>query len=410
MITGLLQKAGETKKANKEAIAKEKIQVEVAGSYGLNGKIDIDNLNTNLEKISGLVFNGDRLSDLNKIKQLPALVTLDGYTFRIKEFGSVDKVIWLDNEDGSYTNTINGKTINVGDRVLYEEKLGTITLTSDSQLIKDLKTYSGNVDESQNTDTTIIQDKTMQWRILDVKDEKIRLVSATSTISKIGLYNYNGYNNAVYLLDKTCDTLYSVNEIGKAQNLKIEDIEEKINITQFDYNQYENSNVNTGKYGGTKEYTSNLKYPNIYKNEVGCKLIDTLNNSGNTLKISEQASLIDGRSTATNILKTTQTYWKKEISKMDFKDFKDSNSKYYTLFINNGSNHSTYWLSSRCVDCGNNSADFNIYNVGGEKVKSSVMVNGGGVSIGSICAFRPVIILEPNVQLTENTIDGWRIQ
>ena len=37
---GLLQKATSAKEENEEAIALEKIKVEVAGSYGLDGKID----------------------------------------------------------------------------------------------------------------------------------------------------------------------------------------------------------------------------------------------------------------------------------------------------------------------------------------------------------------------------------
>lgn len=310
----------------------------------------------------------------------------------------------------SEEKTIIVREPQVGDTFKYETILNkaenAVNSTKKAQLISDLGTYSGNTDSGQNTDSSVVRDS-LTWKVLDVKDGKIRLISATSTISKIGLYNYNGYNNAVYLLDKACDTLYSIDGVGKAQNLKIEDIEEHLT---YDYTQYANSNVDTGKYGGTKEYTSNLKYPNIYKNEVGCKLIDTENNIGNTVKLSEQASLIDGRSTATNILKTTQTYWNKEISKTDFKDLKDSYSKYYTLFINNGSNHSTYWLSSRCVDCGVQSADFNVYNVGGGKVKCTVMVNGGGVSIGSVYTFRPVVSLKSDVKLELNSSDEWIIE
>ena len=66
---GLLQKATNAKQANEEASALEKIQVEVAGSYGLDGKIDIENqLNQNLKRINGLTYNDNEidLNDANK--------------------------------------------------------------------------------------------------------------------------------------------------------------------------------------------------------------------------------------------------------------------------------------------------------------------------------------------------------
>ena len=56
---GLLQKATTAKQANEEAAALEKIKVEVAGSYGLDGKIDIGQLNTNLKRISGLKYKNN---------------------------------------------------------------------------------------------------------------------------------------------------------------------------------------------------------------------------------------------------------------------------------------------------------------------------------------------------------------
>ena len=87
----MLQKATTAKQTNEEATALEKIQVEVSGSYGLDGKIDIGQLNTNLKRISGLKYKGNTLSDLNKIDVLPATVELDGYKYEIEDNGAVSK-------------------------------------------------------------------------------------------------------------------------------------------------------------------------------------------------------------------------------------------------------------------------------------------------------------------------------
>lgn len=93
MITGLLTKAGDAKQANEIATAQEKIQAEVAGSYGLDGRIDIEQLNTNLKRINGLKYNDKDIilegDNKNIIAELPAEVSLDEYNFFIDENGNV---------------------------------------------------------------------------------------------------------------------------------------------------------------------------------------------------------------------------------------------------------------------------------------------------------------------------------
>ena len=314
-----------------------------------------------------------------------------------------------DNKTSTNTLKINEwiEKLDVGDLVDYETELAktenAVNSTKKAELISDLGTYSGNTDTSQNTDSSVVRDS-LTWKVLDVKDGKIRLISTVPTTSKIRLYGENGYNNAVYLIDKACDTLYSIDGIGKAQNLKIEDIEGKINTTQFDYTQYANSNVDTGKYGGTKEYTSNLQYPKIYASEIGCKAVATADNTGNTLGLSEQTSSVTGKSTATNRLKTTQTYWYNSMASTDFTD-----SKYYTLFINNGSNLETYWLSSRCVYCYSNFARFFVRRVYGGGVGNYHMFDSCGNADGLTCAFRPVVTLSSDVKIGDKVDGVWQM-
>ena len=86
---GLLQKATTAKQANEEAAALEKIKVEVAGSYGLDGKIDIGQLNTNLKRISGLKYKNNELIDTNIIDEFPVVVKLNDYMFEINDEGEV---------------------------------------------------------------------------------------------------------------------------------------------------------------------------------------------------------------------------------------------------------------------------------------------------------------------------------
>ncbi|MBP3830897.1 MAG: hypothetical protein ILA02_00710 [Clostridia bacterium] len=69
---GILNRAAEAKKNTETASTKEQIQIEVLGSYGTDGKLDMNTLKTNLEKI-GATVNGEN----------PLTVTLNGQTFTV---------------------------------------------------------------------------------------------------------------------------------------------------------------------------------------------------------------------------------------------------------------------------------------------------------------------------------------
>ena len=91
MITGengILTKANNSKNETAKAAAKEKVQTEVMASYGTDGKIDLNQLNKNLQNISGIKYNGSAISDSNKIANLPATVTVDGYNVKIEANGT----------------------------------------------------------------------------------------------------------------------------------------------------------------------------------------------------------------------------------------------------------------------------------------------------------------------------------
>lgn len=88
---GILNQAGKAKEKTTEADAIEIVKVEVLGSYGTDGNIDIDQLNKNLKNINGLIYGEEEFSDTNKIASLPATVTLNGYEIAIKGNGEVAK-------------------------------------------------------------------------------------------------------------------------------------------------------------------------------------------------------------------------------------------------------------------------------------------------------------------------------
>ena len=87
---GILNQAGKAKDKTTEAESIERVQIEVAGSFENDGKIDVDELNENLKNIEGLTYKGNALSDSNKIT-LPATVTVNGYDIQITSNGGVRK-------------------------------------------------------------------------------------------------------------------------------------------------------------------------------------------------------------------------------------------------------------------------------------------------------------------------------
>ena len=323
-------------------------------------------------------------------KQKSEDATLDQNTKLDEYENELDK--YLPEQGGEkLVEKVNDGTIKVGDFISY-----TPDEASTKDILQELATYSCL--EYENPTSTLTQEidkKTgLKWRVLDVKDGKVRLISDRPTTSTIKLFGPKGYNNAVYLLDKTCKNLYNNSNLASnVQNLKIEDIQDHL---AYDYKQYPNSNVDTGKYGGTKEYTTHKNYPNIFAKEKtgwvnGIK--------GTELNLSEQTTPIDEiNTTANEKIKITQTYWDKIMSANDFDG--ENKEMYYKLFINNGSNYQTYWMSSRCVYAGSDGAYFRVCHVNSETVNARGLYNSYGNEAAYDYSFRPVITLNSNVQVT----------
>ena len=280
-----------------------------------------------------------------------------------------------DKKEEKLIDKVNDGTIKIGDYVKY-----TPDTASTDSILQELNTYSGS---DKNTTSTLTQES-LNWRVLDIKDGQVRLISELPTTSTITLSSYNGYNNAVKLLDDTCSTLYTNKQLAsKVQNIKIEDIQEK--MVETDYSKFDSN------YGKTLTPT-NKYYANILTKEKEQKVNGT---AGKELGLSEQTELINQTTkTQATSLEVKYTYWDKAMVTNDFKD-----SKYYELFINNGSNYSTYWMSSRCIDYPSGGARFNISRVHSGDVRASSLYNTNGAEYSDVNAFRPVITLNSNVQI-----------
>ena len=293
--------------------------------------------------------------------------------------------------------------VNVGDYEKYIPDTVTITDSEETtdekytQLLSYLSIYSGNTDKSYNTSSTITQETSLNWRVLDkITDEDgkvyVRLISETPTTSQVRLYGCNGYNNAVYLIDKMCNTLYNNSTYAKeVQNLKIEDIVKymKIKPTLSD----------------TTVSPSLKKYPIILEQEKNQILTIGEETTNGTLDVSEQNEPIDQPTPQTATSWNLKiTYWDEIMSEDSFTD-----PKYNNLFIKNneGSNYSTYFMSSRCVALISGSAYYLVNCVDDGQATATGFYFPIVGDYGRILAFRPVITLNADVMIDEeNSGDG----
>lgn len=285
---------------------------------------------------------------------------------------------------------VNSGEVAIGSYIKYEpDEVSEETINN---LITELGTYSGS---NENTKSTLAQEK-LSWRVLDVKDGQVRLISEVPTTSPITLFGYNGYNNAVKLLDDTCSTLYNNSKLAnKAQNLKIEDVQDKMK-------EKDNTKINSNY--GQRFTPDNKYYPSLLLKEKEQKVTVGENTTiGLELDLSEQNSFINQvEKMQSNTLDVKSTFWNKLMASEEF-----DSSKYYELFINNGENFNTYWMSSRCIDADSKRANFCVHLESFGYVRAYALYSSYGDEFSYAYAFRPVITLNSNVQIdTANSGNG----
>ena len=339
---------------------------------------------------TGLFSRAKQVDQVSKEKQEEENTTLETYENEIDKYlGKNNGETPNEPKEKTMTDMVNDKTIKIGDYVKY-----TPDKASTGDILKELSTYSGSTENTSSTLTQEIdKDTGLNWRVLDVKDGQVRLISDKPTTSKIALNGYNGYNNAVKLLDDTCSSLYTNSKLtSKVQNLKIEDIQNK--MTEKDY-----TKINS-EYG--KIYSSTTKYyPNILLKEKEQIVNGT---TGTKLGLSEQEELINQTKKAQVDSWTVKyNFWGKAMNEDDFLD-----DIYYKLFINNENNYSTYWMSSRCTLSYNEIVRFSVRLVNNSSsIGATHLYLSSDVEISISNSFRPVITLNSNVQIdTENSGDG----
>ena len=292
-----------------------------------------------------------------------------------------------------------------------------------------LQTVASGFVTSGNTNMSITN-----WKVLSIDEDnaKVELISTAPSPGIVYLGQAQGYNNAVYLLNKACNELYgrTITKGGaqytiEGRNLNIDDIEKRMTDTALATAHTYGSTATWGN--TTNAYTSSNYYPTIYAQEVDSKingnaLTGTLNlwtkqttpihrndgvselQSDGTTTTSKTTT--DGKVKATASIQPKQTFWYKDNTFMQtaFKateeekenginDGSNQTANYNLLMTNGSGSTATYWLASRWVDLDSSSCLFCVGMVyGGDVAGQYTCKSDGGTGFVSR-ALRPVVSL-----------------
>ena len=408
---GILGKANEAKTTNDEEKAKEQIKIAVMGSYGDDGKLNYDDLKQNLGQIG--------ITGLPDTASYPLKVTLDGVKATIKENGEVEF----------------GKTIEVGDYVDYNPTLGANT--------GDL-TYTSTTDKTgassdQEFNAATYKSAGYGWRVLGVKNGKIRLISEEFIgpgkdkeiyIGNRTYYNLKGqkgYINGIEELNKISGIFGHGKGAEKATSITVEDINE---ITGY--------NPETAKDGKGQFYEYGNKV--TYTRGEGSALSSSATNgktwSGteSTFNYYDKASKTFKALTSGNI-QITSTYYEyepttlgtdrlakplqgvdengtfNEIYKMIFGDWERTEKNgYYRNFTGTGT-EPRYWLASDYAYAYGSTVGWGLRYVYEGDVYYSSLCESYGYEYSRSFGVRPVVSLKSDISLEWNDTAGeWKIK
>ena len=334
--------------------------------------------------------------------QVPYAVTENG-TYKFTVTGTVNGTTYTKEVSvtvNQFKNSIlNDINIKIGDSVNYTyDPAGSYSLSS---------TYSGSSDQ------TIAQTTGLTWKVLNVDKENdtVDIISTNPTSSTVYFKNILGYNNGPYLMNEICKAQYSNKTLGvNARSINLLDMEKHLTspgITARNAYQYDSS---TAKYGTTKTYPSNTKYPSLYANQKGAgpnvsSITPSDITKGNDPYEESKPIVPKGTTEPTNDstygtgrpLTVTQTYYNISIN--------DTNYGTASTVLANGT---PFWVAARYVYADSDLATFGL-RFAGTNSFGYVMFFSYGSTGGAYCALRPVVSLPSSLLTGEQTNGAWNL-
>ena len=338
--------------------------------------------------------------------KVPYAVTENG-TYKFTVTGTVNGTAYTKEVSvtvNQFKNSIlEDINIKIGDSVNYTyDSAGSYSLSS---------TYSG-----YSSNQTIAQTTGLTWKVLNVDKENdtVDIISTNPTSSTVNFYNILGYNNGPYLMNEICKAQYSNKTLGvNARSINLLDMEKHLTspgITARNAYQYDSS---TAKYGKTKTYTSNTKYPSLYANQKGAgpniteaeaskKITQPKTDAGNdpyeeSKAIAKTEPTTDQTSGTGSPLTVTQTYYNIPINDTNY-------GTAYSILANG----TPFWVAARYVDTNSSNATFGL-RFAGTGTYGYRMFRSDGSTHGNDFALRPVVSLPSSLLTGEQTNGAWNL-
>ena len=336
------------------------------------------------------------------------------------------KVPYAVTENGTYkftvTGTVNGTTytkevsvtvnqfknsiledinIKIGDSVNYTyDSAGSYSLSS---------TYSG-----YSSSQTIAQTTGLTWKVLNVDKENdtVDIISTNPTSSTVYFKGILGYNNGPYFMNEICKAQYSNKTLGvEARNINLLDMEKHLTPTGIkSRNEYNKGDSTYAKYGTTKTYTSNTKYPSLYANQKGAgPNVSTISQpditKGNDPYEESKPIVPKNTTEPTNDstygtgspLTVTQTYYNISI-----------NNTNYGTASSILANSTYFWVAARYVGTSSSTAIFGL-RFARTDTYGGYMFFSGGDTDGINYALRPIVSLPSWLLTGEPTNGAWNL-
>ena len=282
--------------------------------------------------------------------QVPYAVTENG-TYKFTVTGTVNGTAYTKEVSvtvNQFKNSIlEDINIKIGDSVNYTYDTASSSYTLESK-------YSG-----YGSNQTIAQTTGLTWKVLNVDKENdtVDIISTNPTSSTVNFYNILGYNNGPYFMNEICKAQYSNKTLGvNARSINLLDMEKHLTAAGIAARNAYSSNV---KYGTTKTYTSNTKYPSLYANQKGAgpnvsSITPSDTTKGNdpyeeSKPIATTEPTTDNTSGTGNPLTVTQTFYYIPIN--------DTNYGTASSILANGT---PFWVAARYVNTYSDCAGFGL--------------------------------------------------
>ena len=273
---------------------------------------------------------------------------------------------------------------------------------------------SATCGSSSNPADGIPQTAGLKWRILNIDEANgtVDLISENPTGTSVYFSNILGYNNGPYLMNEICKAQYSNKSLGvNARSINLLDMEKHLTAAGIAARNAYSNNV---KYGTTKTYTSNTKYPSLYAGQKGAGVNVAEANASTIAQpditkgndpyeeskaIAKTEPTTDNTSGTGNPLTVTQSYYNISINSTNYGD------AYKVL-----SNSTWYWVASRYVYTNSDYAYFGL-RLADTITGGNDMFSSNGNTYNNINRLRPVVSLSSSIlSETKDASGAWNLK